>query len=272
MHIFEAMRSKKTLTIQESIEIRSAFLERPVQIDCYLPPDPPGAWGLLLINDGQDLEKMGFKKLLDDLYSQKRISPLLCVGIHAGPERKMEYGVAAMPDYAGRGARAALYTRFIIEELLPDLFQRYPAAGLSQRAFAGWSLGALSAMDIVWSHPTIFSKAGLFSGSFWWRTKDQTDPGYNDKTDRIMHNLIRAGRYQPFLQFFFQCGTEDEKEDRNHNGVIDAIDDTQDLIKELIAKGYHPIKDLNYLEVPGGHHDLATWARVIPVFLEWMTA
>ena len=257
------MRSKNTLTNQESIQIRSVFLERPVQIDYYLPPDPPGTdWGLLLINDGQDLGKMGFEGC----------SSFLCAGIYAGPERKMEYGTAAMPDYAGRGAKAKAYTRFIIEELLPAIRERYPQTRFTQKAFAGWSLGALSAMDIVWAHPEVFSKAGLFSGSFWWRTKDQTDPAYDEDRDRIMHHLVRTGQYHPGQQFFFQCGTADETEDRNHNGVIDSIDDTQDLIKELIAKGYSPIKDIYYLEVPGGQHDLTTWAAVMPGFLQWLTA
>jgi cyanate lyase len=32
-------------------------------------------------------------------------------------------------------------------------------------------------------------------------------------------------------------GTEDETADRNGNGIIDAIDDTQDVIKEIKFKG-----------------------------------
>ena len=29
------------------------------------------------------------------------------------------------------------------------------------------------------------------------------------------------------MKFFFECGTEDETEDRNGNGIIDSIDDTR---------------------------------------------
>ncbi len=124
-------------------------------------------------------------------------------------------------------------------------------------------------MDIVWNHPGKFSRAGLFSGAFWWRTKDKDDPDYRDETDRIIHSRIREGRYEPGLKFFFECGTEDEEEDRNHNGVIDSIDDTLDLIGELKGKGYDLGKDIRYLELAGGRHDLATWARAMPEFLRW---
>ena len=60
----------------------------------------------------------------------------------------------------------------------------------------------------------------------------------------------------------------DEKADRNNNGVIDAIDDTLDLIKELKKKGY-PESSIRYLELKDGRHDVPTWARAFPDFLQW---
>jgi enterochelin esterase-like enzyme len=242
-----------------------------VEIDVYLPGGVPDRreTSLLLLNDGQDLARLGLVEMLDELYSRDVLRPLLCVGIHAGEERKMEYGTAGRPDYAGRGAKAEAYTRFILSELLPAIRCRYHAAEFPEKAFAGFSLGALSAMDIVWNHPGEFSTAGLFSGSFWWRRRDKSDPGYDEHADRIMHAAVRAGRCYPGLKFFFECGTEDETEDRNGNGVIDSIDDTQDLMKELVAKGYDASRDIRYVEIAGGRHDVGTWARAMPEFLLW---
>lgn len=71
------------------------------------------------------------------------------------------------------------------------------------------------------------------------------------------------------MKFWFQCGTLDETADRNQNGVIDAIDDTLDVIKELQEKGYSYPVDITYVQVEGGKHDLQTWAMVFPQFLEW---
>ena len=57
--------------------------------------------------------------------------------------------------------------------------------------------------------------------------------------------------------------------DRNQNGIIDSIDDTLDLIKELEAKGYSAPREIFYLEMPEGKHDIPTWSLAMPVFLQW---
>ena len=146
-------------------------------------------------------------------------------------------------------------------ELLPFLSAYFKRTELPPLSYAGFSLGALMALDMAWSHPKIFEKVGVFSGSLWWRTIDQSDPEYNDDVHRIMHQRIRSGNFQPGLKFFFQCGNKDETNDRNKNGVIDSIDDTRDLIKELVSKGYQVPTDIAYLEMEDGAHDVPTWGR-----------
>jgi len=224
---------------------------------------------LLLINDGQELGRLGLAGILDELQESGNIAPLLCAGIYAGPDRKQEYGTACRPDYQGWGARAGDYARFIMEELIPAIRHKYAVTAFKEKAFAGFSLGALSAMDIVWRHPEEFARAGLFSGSFWWRNRDKEDPSYDEQRDRIMHDEVRKGGYYPWLKFFFECGTEDEREDRNGNGVIDSIDDTRDLIGELVRKGYDANRDIRYLQIEGGRHEVGTWAKAMPEFLLW---
>ncbi|HEX5654844.1 MAG TPA: alpha/beta hydrolase-fold protein [Chitinophagaceae bacterium] len=249
--------------------IVSEWLLRDVQVDFYLPRHVSGPLSLVLINDGQSMKEMYFGSLLEDLYMQKAIQPLFCVAIHAGPERRMEYGIAAQPDYLGRGAKATEYSRFILRELLPFIDKTFSLDQFAEKAFAGFSLGGLSAMDIVWNHPGIFKKTGVFSGSFWWRSLDQDDPAYEDDQHRIMQQQIRQGPYHPGLKFFLQCGNKDETRDRNNNGIIDSIDDTLDILKELQLKGYDKEKDLYYLEMPEGAHDIPTWAQAMPEFLKW---
>lgn len=255
----------------ENYKIRSGWLQRDVKLDFYLPGNvaDPSQLSLLLINDGQNMEEMGFESILEKLYTTDAIRPLLCVGIHAGEERKMEYGVAGYPDYLGWGGKAPAYTSFILEELLPFIRGIYKIYSFKEKSFAGFSLGGLSALDIVWNHPDIFSRAGVFSGSLWWRSIDQSEKEYDDQQHRIMHQVIRNGAWHAGLKFFFQCGNMDEKKDRNNNGIIDSIDDTIDLIGELEAKGYDKEKDIYYLEMPEGRHDIATWGKAMPVFLKW---
>jgi iron(III)-enterobactin esterase len=254
----------------ENTSLESKFLQRKVKLDFYLPKNvtDPSEMNLLLINDGQNMEELGLEKILSQLCTGQEIKPLLCVAIHTGAERKMEYGIAGQPDYKSRGAKAGFYTLFILEELIPYIKKTYRVS-FREKAFAGFSLGGLSAMDIVWNYPDEFNKAGVFSGSFWWRSIDQDEEEYDDDKHRIMQQQIRNSNYHPGLKFFFQCGNMDETKDRNRNGIIDSIEDTLDLIKELVSKGYDREKDIYYTELKDGRHDIATWGRAMPDFLKW---
>lgn len=255
----------------EKHNLDSEFLDRIVRVDCYIPFDTTRfqSVSLLLINDGQDLVTMKFEDILEKHILATGEDALFCVGIHCGTDRKNEYGTADILDYKGRGAKAALYNRFIFEELLPFLRKNYAIDSFKEKAFAGFSLGGLCALDIVWNHPEEFSKVGIFSGSLWWRDKDQADADFDEESNRIMHRQIREGSYHPWLKFFFEVGTLDEVADRNNNGIIDAIDDTTSLIAELAKKGYHLNTDIAYLELKEGRHDVATWASAFPEFLKW---
>jgi iron(III)-enterobactin esterase len=255
--------------IVEQKAIASRFMNRYIIIDLYLPKNiaQPNDLSLLLINDGQDLAEMHFSQMLNGLATNGEIAPLVCVGIHAGKDRKNEYGTAGRPDYAGRGAKAMDYKHFILEELLPFIATEYAIDRFKQLGYCGFSLGGLSAVDTVWEHPGLFNTAGVFSGSLWWRSKE-LDEFYNDDTDRIMHQKIREGKHHQGLKFYFTTGSLDETADRNHNGIIDSIDDTLALIQELKQHGYSD-DDIEYVNFEDGRHDVETWGRGMPGFLLW---
>ena len=264
----EKIASVSNIVVEKHI-LYSQYLERDVIADVYLPAQflHPELMNLLLINDGQDLIKMPFDEILDNLISENEIEPKVCIGIHCGPERKREYGTAYSADFKGRGDKAGLYSKFIFDELLPFIRKTYNAPSFKEKSFAGFSLGGLSALDIVYNHADEFTKVGVFSGSLWWRRKGY-DEEYSDETDRLMHLQVLNGHFYPWLKFFFECGALDETEDRNKNGVIDSIDDTLDLIVELKAKGYTD-QHIKYLELEDGKHDIETWSKALPYFLKW---
>ena len=270
--LLKLMSNEKVSVIKvEQHLLHSSNLQRVVKVDCYIPTLLPhlSNTNLLLINDGQDLVKMSFEDIVENLLTDDLITPLFCVGIHCGSDRKNEYGTSSILDYKGRGAKSYLYTKFIMQELLPFIRKTYSINSFNEKAFAGFSLGGLSAMDIVWNHPQEFTKVGVFSGSFWWRDKDQDDEDFDENVNRIMHRQVREGQYASWLKFFFQVGTKDETADRNNNGIIDAIDDTLGLIEELVKKGYNDKNDIHYLELKDGRHDVPTWASAFPDFLSW---
>jgi hypothetical protein len=85
----------------------------------------------------------------------------------------------------------------------------------------------------------------------------------------MMHRQIADSQRRDGMKFFFACGEMDEAEDRNRNGVIDSIDDTLDILRLLVRKGYKEKRDFFYLQMPEGRHDVASWAKAWPTFLHW---
>ena len=246
-------------------------MERKVRYDIYTPIviDKSSSVNLLLVNDGQDLTSMKFKEVLAIFFEQGLLKNLICVGIHAGIERKQEYGVVGFPDYLKRGSRAGMYSSFILSELLPEIKQKVKFDGFAEKYFLGFSLGGLMALDIVLDNPSEFNAAAVFSGSFWWRSISLGE-GYLEEKHRIMHAKIRTKSSVLTQKFFFQAGKLDEVVDRNNNGIIDSIDDTIDIIAELEKIGYQRGKQIFYYELEDGKHNLETWGRVLPQFLNWI--
>jgi len=258
------------ITITENnITIPSEVLKRDVTVTLLMPEDDEitEPLNLLLLNDGQEVEALFLKETLEYLTNTNRIKPTLVVAIHAGEERLQEYGTAGKPDFKKRGSKAALYTQFIKTELLPAITKMTGIEKFNSTAYAGFSLGGLSALDITWNNPALFDKVGVFSGSFWWRSKDLAK-GYTE-ADRIMHAIVRNTPVKPDIKIWLQTGTKDEISDRNKNGIIDSIDDTVDLIKELENKGFTRPADIQYIEMFGGSHNTETWAKAMPKFLTW---
>ena len=251
--------------------LASSFLERDVELSILLPPaaaERRALYPVLYLNDGQDLGRLRFQATLDELYARGAVQPFVVVAMHATDLRVQEYGTAAHADFNGRGSRAGAYSRFVREELLPFAQARFAVSARPDDAvMAGFSLGGLSAFDLVWHHPEAFARAGVFSGSFWWRQR-AVGAGYTP-ADRIMHGLVRARQPDPRHRFWLQTGTLDESSDRNQNGVIDSVEDCLDLIEALIQSGLHAHQSLRYVQVEGGHHHPDTWGRVMPDFLLW---
>ena len=252
-------------------QLYSKYLGRVVYYDLYVPKDldKDAEINLLLINDGQDLKKMDFINSLDGFVDQSLIKNLISVGIHAGTERKQEYGVAGFPDYLHRGSKATNYTSSILDEIIPEIKRIVAVENFSEKYFLGFSLGGLMAFDIVLDNPVEFKVAGVFSGSFWWRSIALGE-NYVENQHRIMHRKVRGKSAESNQRYFFQAGSLDEASDRNNNGIIDSIDDTIDLIKELEKIGYQGGSQVSYYELEGGKHDVESWAKVVPVFLKWL--
>jgi enterochelin esterase-like enzyme len=248
--------------------IRSRYLPATPMVRVFLPPgygQSRKRYPVLYANDGQDMEAVGLSRTIDSLVVARRMNPVIVVAIHAGEDRLQNYGTADQPNAQGLGSRAESYEKFMLRELIPAIERRYRTLP-GRASIMGWSLGGLSAFDLAWRNGSTFQSVGVFSGSFWWRTDDSS--AASKQSSRIMHRRVRESGQPPRLRAWFEVGRQDEKDDRDMNGVIDAIQDTRELIDVLVEKGFRTGNDLQYLEVEGGHN-VETWGKELPQFLVW---
>jgi enterochelin esterase family protein len=259
-------------TVVEQTELLAVRDVAPRRVSVYLPPhyDARRAepYPLLLALDGQTMSQWRLAETLGELVRTQQIEPVVVAAVPASPERIDEYGTAGSLDHAGRGRRAKAFQELLAGVVLPTVRERYHVAGTpAHTGIFGASMGGLCAFDTVWRRPRIFGLAGIFSGSLWWRADDAGVAAR--QASRIVHRTVRETAARPALRLWFQAGTRDETEDRDGNGVIDAIQDTTELIDELAAKGFRSGADMVYVQVEGGEHNESTWAQILPEFLRW---
>jgi enterochelin esterase-like enzyme len=268
-----------TVEVVVLADVASAYLGNKRDVTVYLPPgygmQLDRRYPALYINDGQDMATLRLRETMARELINGRVQPFIAVAIPANDDRLHEYGTAVAPNAQGFGRLAWAYTCFVIEEVIPLVNIRFRTQiGPSSTAFLGASLGGLSAFDIAWNHRDRFGIVGVFSGSFWWRAADNgrrpaVDCQFPCPGRLIAHETVRCSAYQANFHAWFQTGTRDEVSDRDENGVIDAIQDTLELIEALEDRGYRLGRDIEYVEVPGGRHDYDTWSRLLPDFLQW---
>jgi enterochelin esterase-like enzyme len=276
----------------------------PLRVRVYLPPDyatsAARAYPVLYVNDGQDMEAVGLQATLATLYADGAIEPVIVVAIDMPPDRMGAYGlsqraqarsVVAQTKYGPVGTTAHAYNEWLTKTLVPAIDTRYRTrATRAGRAVLGWSLGALNAFDLGWQYPEVFGRVGAFSPSFWL-SAERGDADAVQRT-RLAQQMVASGRAPRRLQQYFAVGTAEETDDRDGDGINDALDDTRDLIdgwrvdgvlkaRGLRQRGYrvnldyatHPTRaDAALAVLDGGQHNQASWARMLPGFLRWAYA
>ncbi len=256
---------------QQEDEVYSRHLQRQVKLSIISTPmpDDKSELNLLLLNDGQDLEKLHVKEITDSLYRKKLIKPLIIVGIIAGDVTK-EYGVSEMPDYKKRGDKADKYAAFIHNELYAFVKKKAGVRKFKSVVIAGGALGGLSAFDIAWNHADKIDKVGVFTGYFHWSDKDVLAADYSFEKNRIIINKIRSSRKKPHLKYWFYTTEKgDKKIGLNKNGIVDVVEDTKDLVELIKSKNVCMPEDVVYIEEAEEAEYHSSWSHQLPAFLLW---
>ena len=169
---------------------------RPIKV--YLPARfrTTRRYPLLVAHDGEDyLRFTQLQQVLDNLIHRQEIPPMV-VAFTQSPNRLNEY------------ADDELHARFLVEELVPLLEERYPLAGTpATRGLMGASFGAVATLAAAWRHPGFFGNLLLQSGSFAF-----TDIGEHDRGplfDPVVEfvNAFREKPGKPSERAYVSCGT-----------------------------------------------------------------
>lgn len=240
---------------------------------------------VLYANDGQDMEAVGLEDTLRELDAEGVALPIVVavdmprdrMGAYGLSDRAQARSVVAETKYGPVGTRAFAYSEWVARTLVPAIDARYRTHRARRgRAAMGWSLGGLNAFDLGWNHPELFATVGAFSPSFWL-SAERGDADAVQRT-RIAVRMVEAGpRHR--TRWWIAAGDREETDDRDGDGLIDAVDDARDVAIALRDAGAranlewsrHPERDapVAFAVVAGGEHNQATWKRMLPAFLRW---
>ncbi len=237
-----AQDQKSTASPQVStFMITSKELGGERKIWMYLPKDYKTSnkkYPVLYMHDAQNLfdAKTSFAgewsvdETLDSLNAK-----VIVVGIEHGNDQRL----AELTPYANEkygGGKADQYLSFLVNTLKPYIDENYRTkSNKKNTAIMGSSLGGLVSFYAVMKYPKVFSKAGIFSPSFW----------FSDKIYALANSQKKI-----CANMYFLCG---ENEDET------MVSDMDKMIAIVHEKGMDQGKDYIRKTVPNGKHNEKLW-------------
>ena len=239
------------------------------------------AANVLVFQDGQRATNptgvLRVPQVLENLIHKKDIP--VTIGIFITPGQRGD----VYPDTLGTGnpnnraaeydALSDAYTRFLIEEMLPEVGKKYALASEpARRAIGGASSGAICAFTVAWHRPDQFANVISLIGSY-------TSIGYRPAREGqpmvpggdLYPTLIRKNPIKP-IRIFLQDGSNDL--DNAHGNWFLA---NQQMLAALLyanttadlKKAPGPRYDVKHEWGDGAHSD-AHGGALLPDILRWI--
>jgi len=178
--------------------VRSWALDRDTRVTVYLPARfrPTASYPLLVVHDGGDfLQYAAMQTVLDNLIHSMDVAATVVAFTYPG-DRLVEY------------ANSAAHSRFLTDELLPELEVSLPLVGQrASRCLLGSSFGAVASLAAAYRAPDVYGNLVLMSGSFVF-TDIGTDHGGGPAFDPVVKfiNRYRAKPRRVADKIFMSCG------------------------------------------------------------------
>lgn len=223
-------------------------LQRKRRIWVWLPPDyytdTTRHYPVLYMHDGQNLfdqttsyaGEWQIDENMEKLAAEGQPIAIV-IGIDNGGQTRMnEYSPWVHPKYGG--GEGEEYLKFLVETLKPFVdgyFRTLPDR--EHTALMGSSMGALISYYGCLKYWQVFSKAGLFSPSFWFSEQTAT--------------FAQTIGHQAPMRLYFLCGTEES---------ATMLSDMQNIYHQLLKHGFSE-KELSLQPRTDGKHSEWFWAR-----------
>ena len=256
-------REEKVSTATANVTVLEQTLMIPIlnrerKIRIYLPENyqtSKHSFPVLYMHDAQNLfddatsyaGEWGVDETLNRLAKEKGFS-LIVVGVDNGLDLRMnELSPWSNEDYGV--AEGEQYMDYIVNVVKPYIDDNYRTLDDNiNTAIMGSSMGGLISHYAIFKYPHVFTKAGIFSPSYWYSKKvfEFSDP-------KKLHANSRL---------YFIAGA---------NEGDDMVDGMNKMTAQLIKNGLSE-KNLYSKTIKGGEHNEHLWRTEFPDAILWLFA
>lgn len=257
-------------TVTGTLEIfrfSSEVLGNERSIRVWLPPGYAEAkaerYPVFYLNDGQNLFdeatsfigiEWGVDETATALIKAGEIPPLIVVGIdNGGAARAQEYNPPGT-QFGGRQNHADRYMRFVIDELMPRINERYRTkTGPAHTGFGGSSFGGNITLYASMAHPGLFDRALIESPASWIG-------------DGVLLRMARAHDGAWPQRVFVAMGDDEYGEDTRDRELVQLA---RDIGSALEGHGLDASR-LRLVIGPGAKHNEGAWAERLPLAMRFL--
>ncbi|MGS2720011.1 alpha/beta hydrolase [Paraglaciecola aestuariivivens] len=231
-------------------------LDRQRTVRLYLPPsyaESNQTYPVIYMHDGQNLfddassyvGEWGVDETLNQL-AEKQNFEVIVVGIDHGDEFRMNE-LSPWPNPRFGEAQGKQYMDFIVEVVKPYIDSNYRTKSeRASTAIMGSSMGGLISHYALHAYPQVFSKAGIFSPSYWY-------------SEDVFHfSALKKAALDARIYVMYG--------DKEGDGMIS---DTDKMMRQLKQQG-HPRQNMLFKRVAGGEHNEKLWRSEFGEAVLWL--
>ena len=230
-------------------------LDRQRTVRLYLPPDydtSQETYPVIYAHDGQNLfddttsyvGEWGLDESLNQIAEGTGFKAIV-IGIDNGQEKRMNE-LSPWTNQKFGPAEGEEYMRFIVEVVKPYIDSTYRSRPEREHtAIMGSSMGGLISHYAIYRFPDVFSKAIIFSPSYWYADEVW---GYT-KDNPLPHDA----------RLWLEIGAKEGN----------AVSNTNKMYEVIQATG-HPEKNIHKQVDPKGEHNEVSWRRQFGPAVKWL--